>query len=89
MGRGEAMDRKVAVEVPGLDKHESEDLELGEALSMNLDESELTKKSISVPELAMTDSKVAKHPMDNKLAVMVNCSRVAYITIPSRFSVFQ
>ena len=31
--------------------------------------------------LAMTDSEVAKHPMDNKLAVMVNHSRVARFTV--------
>ena len=46
----------------GLDKHVSEDLELGKGL-------------------AIIDSKVAKHPMDNKLAVMVNHSRVARFTV--------
>ena len=38
--------------MPGLDKHKSEDLELGEGLSMsmNLAESELSEESISVRE---------------------------------------
>ena len=31
--------------------------------------------------LAMTDSEVTKHPMDNKFAVMVNHSRVAHFTV--------
>ena len=31
--------------------------------------------------LAMTDNEVAKHPMDNKFAVMVNHSRVARFTV--------
>ena len=56
------MDNRVALEVHGLDKHVSEDLELGKGL-------------------AMTDSEVAKNPMDNQLAVIVNHSRVARFTV--------
>ena len=56
------MDNRVALEVHGLDKHVSEDLELGKGL-------------------AMTDSEVAKHPMEYKLSVMVNQSRVARFTV--------
>ena len=70
----------MAVLVPVLDKHKVEDLELGEGLAMHLTESKLNKKSI-VLELTMTDSKVSKHPLENKLAVMVNHSRVACNTV--------
>ena len=52
----------MALQVHGLDKHVSEDLELGKGL-------------------AMTDSEVAKNPMDNQLAVIVNHSRVARFTV--------
>ena len=48
---------------------------------MHLTESELNEKSISVLKLTMTDSEVSKHPMENKLAVMVNHSRVACNTV--------
>ena len=68
--------------MPGLDKHKLEDLEeLGEGLAIHLTESELKEKSISVLELTMTDSEVSKHPMENKLAVMVNHSREACNTV--------
>ena len=68
--------------MPGLDKHKLEDLEeLGEGLAIHLTESELNEKPISVLELTMTDSEVSKHPMENKLAVMVNHSRVACNTV--------
>ena len=59
------MDNMVALEVPGLEKHASEDLELGKGL-------------------AMTDSEVAKHPMDNKLAIMVNHIIAVLLVLPSR-----
>ena len=62
LAQGEAMDNRVALEVHGLDKHVSEDLELGKGL-------------------AMTDSEVTKHPMDNKFEVMVKHSRVARFTV--------
>ena len=34
LARGEAMDNRVALEVPRFDKHMSEDLELGKTLAM-------------------------------------------------------